>query len=158
MISMSLIVRAILAIVGGWLIWLQLGPLTMMINTHSINILSVVLLVVGILLLLYAIKPNFLRTKRWWQFWKWLKERAPHSHRVTVSFGHLPIAAEGWIWSAADWGHAPGICLDSGASLLIGYAAFYCVIEICEIDSIDLGGRIVPTINLRFLCQWMHYL
>ncbi len=70
MISMSLIVRAILAIVGGWLIWLQLGPLTMMINTHSINILSVVLLVVGILLLLYAIKPNFLRTKRWWQFWK----------------------------------------------------------------------------------------
>jgi len=70
MISMSLIVRAILAIVGGWLIWLQLGPLVMMINTHSINVFSVILLVVGILLLLYAIKPNFLRTKRWWQIWK----------------------------------------------------------------------------------------
>ena len=70
MISMSLIVRAILAIVGVWLIWLQLGPLVMMINTHSINVLSVVLLVVGILLLLYAINPNFLRTKRWWQIWK----------------------------------------------------------------------------------------
>ena len=70
MISMSLIVRAILAIVGGWLIWLQLGPLSMMINTHSINVFSVILLVVGILLLLYAIKPNFLRTKRWWQIWK----------------------------------------------------------------------------------------
>jgi hypothetical protein len=70
MISMSLIVRAILAIVGGWLIWLQLGPLAMMINTHSINVFSVILLVVGILLLLYAIKPNFLRTKRWWQIWK----------------------------------------------------------------------------------------
>ena len=70
MISMSWIVRAILAIVGGWLIWLQLGSLAMMINMHSINVLSVVLLVVGILLLLYAIKPNFLRTKRWWQIWK----------------------------------------------------------------------------------------
>jgi uncharacterized membrane protein len=70
MISMSLIVRAILAIVGGWLIWLQLGQLAMMINTHSINVLSVILLVVGILLLLYAIKPNFLRTKRWWEIWK----------------------------------------------------------------------------------------
>ena len=73
MISMSLIVRAILAIVGGWLIWLQLGQLVTMINTHSINVLSVVLLVVGILLLLYAIKPNFLRTKRWWQIWKYQK-------------------------------------------------------------------------------------
>ena len=70
MISMSLIVRAILAIVGGWLVWLQLGQLVTMINTHSINVLSVILLVVGILLLLYAIKPNFLRTKRWWQIWK----------------------------------------------------------------------------------------
>ena len=70
MISISLIVRAILAIVGGWLIWLQLGSLAMMINMHSINVLSVILLVVGILLLLYAIKPNFLRTKRWWQIWK----------------------------------------------------------------------------------------
>ena len=60
MISMSLIVRAILAIVGGWLVWLQLGQLVTMINTHSINVLSVILLVVGILLLLYAIKPNFL--------------------------------------------------------------------------------------------------
>ena len=70
MISMSLIVRAVLAIVGGWLIWLQLGSLAMMINMHSINVLSVILLVVGILLLLYAINPNFLRTKRWWQIWK----------------------------------------------------------------------------------------
>ena len=70
MISMGLIVRAIFAIVGGWLIWLQLGQLITMVNTHSINVLSVVLLVVGILLLLYAIKPNFLRTKRWWQIWK----------------------------------------------------------------------------------------
>jgi hypothetical protein len=70
MISMSLIVRTILAIVGGWLVWLQLGQLVTMINTHSINVLSVILLVVGILLLLYAIKPNFLRTKHWWQIWK----------------------------------------------------------------------------------------
>ena len=70
MIFMNLVVRAILAIVGGWLIWLQLGQLVTMINTHSINVLSVILLVVGILLLLYAIKPNFLRTKRWWQIWK----------------------------------------------------------------------------------------
>jgi hypothetical protein len=70
MISMNLSVRAILAIVGGWLVWSQLGQLGMMINTHSINALAVVSLVVGILLLLYAIKPNFLRTKHWWQFWK----------------------------------------------------------------------------------------
>jgi hypothetical protein len=70
MIPMSLIVRAILAIVGGWLVWLQLGPLVTMINTHNINVFSVILLVVGILLLLYAIKPNFLGTKRWWQIWK----------------------------------------------------------------------------------------
>ena len=67
---MNLIVRAILAIVGVWLAWSQLGQLTMMINTHSINVLGLVLLVVGILLLLLAIKPNILRTKRWWQFWK----------------------------------------------------------------------------------------
>ncbi|MGA9098029.1 MAG: hypothetical protein WB392_03765 [Methanotrichaceae archaeon] len=67
---MNLIVRAILAIVGVWLVWSQLGQLTMMINTHNINVLGVVLLAVGILLLLFAIKPNFLRTKRWWQFWK----------------------------------------------------------------------------------------
>jgi formate hydrogenlyase subunit 3/multisubunit Na+/H+ antiporter MnhD subunit len=67
---MNLIGRAILAIVGVWLVWSQLGQLTMMINTHSINVLGLVLLVVGILLLLFAIKPNFLRTKRWWQFWK----------------------------------------------------------------------------------------
>ena len=67
---MNLIVRAILAIVGVWLAWSQLGQLTMMINTHSINFLGLALLVVGILLLLFAIKPNFLRTKRWWRFWK----------------------------------------------------------------------------------------
>ena len=70
MIFMNLIVRAILAIVGGWLIWLQLGQLVTMVNTHSINVLSVILLVVGMLLLLYAANPNFLRTKRWWQIWK----------------------------------------------------------------------------------------
>jgi hypothetical protein len=67
---MNLIARVILAIVGVWLAWSQLGQLTMMINTHSINFLGLVLLVVGILLLLFAIKPNFLRTKRWWQIWK----------------------------------------------------------------------------------------
>ena len=67
---MNLIVRVVLAIVGVLLAWSQLGQLTMMINTHSINVFSVILLVVGILLLLYAIKPNFLRTKRWWQIWK----------------------------------------------------------------------------------------
>ena len=67
---MNLIVRAILAIVGVWLAWSQLGQLTMMINTHSINVLGLVLLSVGILLILSAIKPNILRTKRWWQFWK----------------------------------------------------------------------------------------
>ena len=67
---MNLILRTVLAIVGIWLAWSQLGQLTMMINTHSINALGLVLLVVGILLLLFAIKPNFLRTKRWYEFWK----------------------------------------------------------------------------------------
>ena len=67
---MNLIVRVILAIVGVLLAWSQLGQLTMMINTHSINVLGLVLLIVGILLLLFAIKPNFLRTKRWWEIWK----------------------------------------------------------------------------------------
>ena len=67
---MNLIIRAVLAIVGVWLAWSQLGQLTMMINTHSINVLGLVLLAVGILLLLFAIKPNFLRTKRWWEIWK----------------------------------------------------------------------------------------
>jgi hypothetical protein len=52
------------------LAWSQLGQLTMMINTHSINVLALVLLVVGILLILFAIKPNFLRNKRWWEIWK----------------------------------------------------------------------------------------
>jgi len=67
---MNLIVRVILAIVGVLLAWSQLGQLTMMINTHSINVLGLVLLVVGILLILFAIKPNFLRTKHWYEFWK----------------------------------------------------------------------------------------
>jgi hypothetical protein len=67
---MNLILRVVLAIVGLWLAWSQIGQLTMMINTHSINVLGLVLLAVGILLLLFAIKPNFLRTKRWWQVWK----------------------------------------------------------------------------------------
>ena len=67
---MNLIVRAILAIVGVLLAWSQLGQLTMMINTHSINVLGLVLLAVGLLLVLFAVKPNILRTKRWWQFWK----------------------------------------------------------------------------------------
>jgi hypothetical protein len=67
---MNLIVRAILAIVGVLLAWSQLGQLTMIINTHSINVLGLVLLAVGILLVLFAVKPNILRTKRWWQFWK----------------------------------------------------------------------------------------
>ena len=68
--KMNLIVRVVLAIVGVLLAWSQLGQLTMMINTHSINVLGLVLLVVGILLILLAIKPNFLRTKRWWEIWK----------------------------------------------------------------------------------------
>jgi uncharacterized membrane protein YidH (DUF202 family) len=67
---MNLIVRVVLAIVRVLLAWSQLGQLTMMINTHSINVLGLVLLVVGILLILLAIKPNFLRTKRWWEIWK----------------------------------------------------------------------------------------
>jgi formate hydrogenlyase subunit 3/multisubunit Na+/H+ antiporter MnhD subunit len=67
---MNLIVRAILAIIGVLLAWSQLGQLTMMINTHSINVMGLVLLAVGILLVLFAVKPNILRTKRWWQFWK----------------------------------------------------------------------------------------
>ena len=67
---MNLIVRVVLAIVGVLLAWSQLGQLTMMINTHSINVLGLVLLLVGILLILLAIKPNFLRTKRWWEIWK----------------------------------------------------------------------------------------
>ncbi|MGD0954803.1 MAG: hypothetical protein ABR985_20865 [Methanotrichaceae archaeon] len=67
---MNLILRVVLAIVGLWLAWSQIGQLTMMINTHSINVLGLVLLAVGILLLLFAIKPNFLKTKRWWQVWK----------------------------------------------------------------------------------------
>jgi hypothetical protein len=62
---MNLIVRAILAIVGVWLAWSQLGQLTTMINTHSINVLGLVLLAVGILLILFAIKPNLLRNKHW---------------------------------------------------------------------------------------------
>jgi hypothetical protein len=64
-VKMNLIHRAVLAIVGVWLAWSQLGQLTIMINTRSINVLGLVLLAVGILLLLFAIKPNFLRTKRW---------------------------------------------------------------------------------------------
>ena len=88
MISMSLVVRAILAIVGGWLIWLQLGQLVTMINTHSMNVLSVILLVVGILLLLYAIKPNFLRTKKWWQIWK----QVPYSSQNSA--GHNSSSLE----------------------------------------------------------------
>jgi hypothetical protein len=67
---MNLILRVVLAIVGVLLAWSQLGQLTMMINTHSINVLGLVLLVVGILLILFAIKPNFPRTKRWWEIWK----------------------------------------------------------------------------------------
>ena len=67
---MNLILRVVLAIVGVLLAWSQLGQLTTMINTHSINVLGLVLLVVGILLILFAIKPNFLRTKRWWEIWK----------------------------------------------------------------------------------------
>jgi hypothetical protein len=67
---MNLIVRVVLAIVGVLLAWSQLGQLTMMINTHSINVLALVLLVVGILLILFAIKPNFLRNKRLWEIWK----------------------------------------------------------------------------------------
>jgi len=67
---MNLIVRAILAIVGIWLALSQLGQLGTMMNTHSINVLGLVLLVVGILLLLLAIKSNILRTKHWWQIWK----------------------------------------------------------------------------------------
>jgi hypothetical protein len=67
---MNLIYRAVLAIIGVLLAWSQLGQLTIMINTHSINVLGLVLLAIGILLLLFAIKPNFLRTKRWWQIWK----------------------------------------------------------------------------------------
>ena len=66
---MNLIFRAVLAIVGVLLAWSQLGQLTMVINTHSINVLGLVLLLVGILLL-SAIKLNLLRTKHWWQFWK----------------------------------------------------------------------------------------
>jgi hypothetical protein len=69
-VKMNLIFRAVLAIVGVWLAWSQLGQLTMMINTHSINVPGLVLLAIGILLLLFAIKPNFLRTKRWWEIWK----------------------------------------------------------------------------------------
>lgn len=67
---MNLILRALLAIVGVWLTWSQLGRLTIMTNTHSIDILSLALLGVGILLILFAIKPNLLRTKRWWEIWK----------------------------------------------------------------------------------------
>jgi uncharacterized membrane protein YidH (DUF202 family) len=67
---MNLIVRAILAIVGGWLALSQLGQLGTMMDTHSINVLGLVFLVAGILLLLFAIKPNLLGTKHWWQIWK----------------------------------------------------------------------------------------
>ena len=37
---MNLIFRVVLAIVGVLLAWSQLGQLTMMINTHSINVLG----------------------------------------------------------------------------------------------------------------------
>ena len=67
MISMNIVIRAILAIIGVWLVLYQLD---IMVNMHIINVLGMVLLVVGILLLLFAIKPNLLRNKHWWQFWK----------------------------------------------------------------------------------------
>jgi hypothetical protein len=58
---MSLIVMAILAIVGGWLIWwLLLGPLARIIAqlTQSISQL--------------ALKPGDeeIKKKGWWKFWK----------------------------------------------------------------------------------------
>ena len=61
MILMSLIVMAILAIVGGWLIWwLLLGPLARIIAqlTQSISQL--------------ALKPEDeeIKAKHWYQFWK----------------------------------------------------------------------------------------
>jgi uncharacterized membrane protein HdeD (DUF308 family) len=67
MISMNIVVRAILAIVGGLLALYQLD---IMVNTHSINVLGLVLIVVGIFLLLLAINPKVLEFKHWWQFWK----------------------------------------------------------------------------------------
>lgn len=67
MIAMNMIVRAILAIVGGLL---ALYQLSIMVNTHSISILGLILLVIGIFLLLLAINPKILEFKHWWQFWK----------------------------------------------------------------------------------------
>ena len=61
MILMSLIVMAIFAIVGGWLIWwLLLGPLARIIAqlTQSISQLS--------------LKPGDeeIKKKGWWKFWE----------------------------------------------------------------------------------------
>jgi hypothetical protein len=49
------------------LVLLQLG---IMMNTHSINILGLVLLVGGILLLLFVINLQNFWANHWWQFWK----------------------------------------------------------------------------------------
>ena len=56
---MSLIVRAILAIVGGWLIWLLLGPLARIIAQLTQSISQ------------FALKPDEEESKKkgWWKFW-----------------------------------------------------------------------------------------
>jgi len=61
MIAMSLIVRAILAIGGGWLIWwILLGPLARIIAQLTQSISQ------------FALKPGDeeIKKKGWWKFWK----------------------------------------------------------------------------------------
>jgi hypothetical protein len=60
MISMSLIVKAILAIGGGWLIWLQLGPLARIIAQLTQSVSQ------------FALKPGDeeIKKKGWWKFWR----------------------------------------------------------------------------------------
>ena len=57
MSSINNISRFILAIVSGFLALLQLG---IMMNTHSIRVLRLTLLVIYMFLLLYAINPQVL--------------------------------------------------------------------------------------------------
>ena len=60
MILISLIVMAILAIVGGWLIWwLLLGPLARIIAQLTQSVSQ------------FALKPGEeeIKKKGWWKFW-----------------------------------------------------------------------------------------
>lgn len=67
---MNLLTRAAILVVGVWIAWSQLGQLEAIVNMRPLNILSTVLLAAGVILTIFAIKPNLLRKKRWWEIWK----------------------------------------------------------------------------------------